>query len=57
MTEELFLEDAYLKEFEARVVVLHGREVVLDRTASTPAAEANLGTGAPSALARSARTW
>ena len=37
MTGELFLEDAYLKEFEARVVRLSGREVVLDRTAFFPA--------------------
>lgn len=36
MTEELFLSDSYLKEFEARVVKLDGREVVLDRTAFYP---------------------
>ncbi len=36
MTEELFLEDAYLEVFEARVVKLAGREVVLDRTAFYP---------------------
>ncbi len=36
MTEELFLKDAYLREFEARLVGLHGREVVLDRTAFYP---------------------
>ncbi|HET7272405.1 MAG TPA: alanyl-tRNA editing protein [Rubrobacter sp.] len=36
MTEELFLRDSYLKEFEARVVKLEGREVVLDRTAFYP---------------------
>lgn len=36
MTENLFLEDAYLKEFEARVVRLSGREVVLDRSAFYP---------------------
>jgi misacylated tRNA(Ala) deacylase len=36
VTEELFLEDAYLKEFEAQVVSLHGREVILDRTAFYP---------------------
>ena len=36
MTEELFLEDAYEKEFHARVVKLDGREVVLDRTAFYP---------------------
>jgi misacylated tRNA(Ala) deacylase len=36
MTEELFLKDAYLERFEARVVSLNGREVVLDRTAFYP---------------------
>jgi misacylated tRNA(Ala) deacylase len=36
MSEELFLKDAYLEEFEARVVNLAGREVVLDRTAFYP---------------------
>ncbi len=36
MTEELFLKDAYLEEFEARVIKLAGREVVLDRTAFYP---------------------
>ncbi len=36
MTEELFLEDSYLREFDARVVRLAGREVVLDRTAFYP---------------------
>ena len=36
MTEELFLEDAYLKEFESPVVELSGREVVLARTAFYP---------------------
>src|SRR3712207_559584 len=36
MTRELFLEDSYTKEFEARVVKLEGREVVLDRTAFYP---------------------
>ena len=36
MTEELFLRDSYLKEFEARVVRLAGREVILDRTAFYP---------------------
>ena len=37
MTQELFLRDAYLKEFSARVESLNGREVVLDRTAFYPA--------------------
>jgi misacylated tRNA(Ala) deacylase len=36
MTEELFLTDSYAKEFEARVVKLDGREVILDRTAFYP---------------------
>ena len=33
MTEELFLTDSYLREFEARVVKRAGRELTLDRTA------------------------
>ena len=36
MTDELFLNDSYVKEFEARVVKLGGREVILDRTAFYP---------------------
>ena len=36
MTEELFLGDAYLGKFEARIVSLAGREVVLDKTAFYP---------------------
>ena len=36
MTEELFLRDSYVKEFEARVQKLAGREVILDRTAFYP---------------------
>jgi misacylated tRNA(Ala) deacylase len=36
VTEELFLEDSYTKEFEARVTRLEGREVILDRTAFYP---------------------
>jgi misacylated tRNA(Ala) deacylase len=36
VTEELFLGDSYLREFEARVVEVSGREVVLDRTAFYP---------------------
>ena len=36
MTEELFLEDSYLREFEARVMRLAGREVILGRTAFYP---------------------
>ncbi|MCA1739421.1 MAG: alanyl-tRNA editing protein [Actinobacteria bacterium] len=51
MTEELFLKDAYLKEFEARVVKLEGREVILDKTAfypgggGQPADKGSLGVG------------
>jgi misacylated tRNA(Ala) deacylase len=36
VTNELFLEDSYTKQFEARVVKLEGREVILDRTAFYP---------------------
>jgi misacylated tRNA(Ala) deacylase len=36
MSDELFLKDAYLEEFEARVVNLAGREVILDRTVFYP---------------------
>jgi misacylated tRNA(Ala) deacylase len=36
VTEDLFLKDAYLREFEARVVQLEGREIILDRTAFYP---------------------
>jgi misacylated tRNA(Ala) deacylase len=36
MTEELFLKDSYLREFDARVVKLAGREVILDRSAFYP---------------------
>jgi misacylated tRNA(Ala) deacylase len=36
MTKELFLQDSYIKEFEARVVKLDSREVILDRTAFYP---------------------
>jgi misacylated tRNA(Ala) deacylase len=36
MTEELFLKDAYLQRFEARVVDLDGREAVLDTTVFYP---------------------
>ena len=39
MTVELFLTDAYLKNFEARVLRLDGRETVLDRTAFYPGGE------------------
>ena len=36
MTQELFLQDSYLKEFEAGVVNLEGREVTLDATVFYP---------------------
>jgi misacylated tRNA(Ala) deacylase len=36
VTEELFLGDSYLREFEAVVVELSGREVILERTAFYP---------------------
>lgn len=36
MTEELFPYDAYLREFEARIVKNAGRELTLDRTAFYP---------------------
>jgi misacylated tRNA(Ala) deacylase len=36
MTEELFSDDSYTREFEAHVVKLDGREVILDRTAFYP---------------------
>jgi len=36
VTEELFLGNSYLREFEGKVVELSGREVILDRTAFYP---------------------
>ena len=36
MTVELFLKDAYLQRFEARIVGLSGREAILDRTVFYP---------------------
>lgn len=36
MTEQLFLRDAYLREFEAGVTKHAGREILLDRTAFYP---------------------
>ncbi len=61
MTEELFLKDAYLREFDARVVKLDGREVILDRTAfypgggGQPADKGTLGIGPIRALVVDAR--
>ena len=36
MTEELFLKDSYLRVFEAGIIGLAGREIILDRTAFYP---------------------
>ncbi len=36
MTEELFLKDSYLRVFEAGIIGLSGREIILDRTAFYP---------------------
>lgn len=61
MTEELFLKDAYLREFEARAVKLDGREIVLDRTGfypgggGQPADKGTLGVGPIRALVVDAR--
>ena len=49
MTKELFLKDSYTKEFEARVVKLDGREVMLDRTAFYPGGGGSRRTRGPSA--------
>ena len=37
MTEKLYFEDSYLKEFEAKVIKVEGNKVYLDRTAFYPA--------------------
>ena len=61
MTGELFLEDAYLKEFESPVVGVSGREVILARTAfypgggGQPADKGTLGVGPVSAAVVDAR--
>jgi len=36
MTEALYLQDCYLKEFEAKVVKVEGNKVILDKTAFYP---------------------
>ncbi|AAK40776.1 alanyl-tRNA editing protein [Saccharolobus solfataricus] len=36
MTEELYLKDSYIKEFEGRVVRIEGNYVILDKTAFYP---------------------
>ena len=36
MTEKLFLEDSYLKEFEAEVVNVNDKYIILDRTCFYP---------------------
>ena len=61
MTGELFLEDAYLKEFESPVVGVSGREVILARTAfypgggGQPADKGTLGVGPVNAAVVDAR--
>jgi misacylated tRNA(Ala) deacylase len=61
VTGELFLENAYLKEFESPVVRLSGREVILARTAfypgggGQPADKGTLGVGPVSAAVVDAR--
>lgn len=35
-TEELYLKDSYIKEFEAKVTKVNGNEVILDKTAFYP---------------------
>ena len=61
MTGELFLEDAYLKEFKSPVVGLSGREVILARTAfypgggGQPADKGTLGVGPVNAAVVDAR--
>jgi misacylated tRNA(Ala) deacylase len=61
VTGELFLEDAYLKEFESPVVGLSGREVILAKTAfypgggGQPADKGTLGVGPVNAAVVDAR--
>jgi misacylated tRNA(Ala) deacylase len=61
VTGELFLEDAYLKEFESTVLGLSGREVILTRTAfypgggGQPADKGTLGVGPVNAAVVDAR--
>jgi len=33
MTEKIFWQDQYLKEFEGKVIEIRGKEVILDKTA------------------------
>lgn len=61
MTEDLFLSDAYVREFGARVSRMDGRELVLDRTAfypgggGQPADKGEVGIGPVNALVVDAR--
>ncbi len=61
MTKELFLQDAYLKEFRAGVTKIDGREVVLEATAfypgggGQPADKGSLGIGPVNATVVDAR--
>jgi len=57
MTNELFLKDAYLKEFAAKVVRHAGREMILDGTAFYPAAEVSPRTGALLGSVQSGLPW
>jgi len=43
MTEQLYLKDSYLKEFDAKVVAINGNHVFLDRTAFYPNSGGQLG--------------
>lgn len=36
MTEELYLKDSYVREFDAKVVEIRGNEIILDKTAFYP---------------------
>lgn len=43
MTEQLYLQDSYLKEFDAKVVAVNGKHIFLDRTAFYPNSGGQLG--------------